>query len=628
MRRTEDVAIGRLAFVLLAVFVLRPVAAHGQEITAEEAQHLASYDRYWELADAPPSAPGDVQIRLSAAIREAEQEFSGRGPALAQYFLRHIQASPGNSAFFFVFRAVGDSATTRVLVQALLDPPRPAGAVLGRDPGEISVAVEAVLLNARVSGDPAVVTALRETLVRARQQPGGERVAGIVVSLLGKCTTPEATMLLQTLASDPDRSIRSAAISALGTTGSPAVAQTLQRGLTGDTDPEARARAAVSLAQSGSPESVAALQASLGREISPQVGDAIVRALTTLRALPQDPRACLEMANRCWDADVAQPLFTCWRAAASRDDLITQATAGGWTVRALALHALVDVPESRVRPIAPLVRLPPAPAPGRAGSRPADMRPIPRPAPVPTPPVFEPALRDRLLRSAVEILSRNTSGLPVPNTLSYLTAQLTRDALWDISGRNMSEALAFADRIVPVSGRYASIGRFGESYDLASKDPSAYARLRRPGQLTAAGLAALMMSPLLAVRRYRKLSAALIVSLGAWAVWSLFQSGVRELPPFPLSFLTVSCLAFLSAGLVAGSLTRLRSRRWLRVAVSPIAAGIGAFVVCGLTRSMGLFPIGSEGWELVFDPVASAVVAAPVALMVSLGLEAWNLSGE
>lgn len=621
MRRAQEGAVRALALVALAGFILRPVGARAQEITAGEAQRVAPYYPYWELADATPSAPADVQVRLNAAIREAEQEFSGRGPALARYFLRHIQASPGNTAFFFLFRAVGDTETARVLIRALLDPPLPEGAALGRDPEEISIGIEAILKNDRVSVDPAVVAALQETLVRARQQPGGGRVAGVVVSLLGTCKTPEAMRLLQTLASDPEASIRSAAVSALGLTGSPSVGQTLERALTGDSDPEARARAAVSLAESGSTESVASLQASLSRETSPQVIDAIVRALATRRALPQDPQACLAMANRCWDSSVAQPLFECWRAAASRDDVINQASSGAWTVRALALNWLVNVPESRIRPIAPLVAVPPPPVAGRAGSRPAAMRPIPRPAPVPSPPVFAPPLRDRLLQSAIEILSQNTSGLPAPNTVSFLTAQLTRDAFWEISGRNMSVALDFADRIVPISGRYASIGRFGESYDLASKDRTSYVRLRRPGQLMAAGLAALAIAALLAATRFRRLAVALVVSVGAWALWSVFQTDVRELPPLPLAFLTVSCLAFLSAGLAAGSLTLVRTRPWPRVVGAPIVAGIGAFVICGVTRSTGLFPIGSEGWELIFDPLASAVLAVPVAFMLSLGLE-------
>lgn len=255
--------------VVLAGLLLQPAVARAQEITAEEAQKVAAYDRYWELADAVPPASPDVQSRLAAAIREAEQEFGGQGPALARHFLRHVQASPGNTAFFFLFRAVGDVETARVLIPALLDPPLIDAQVYGRDAGEIGVGVEALLKNDALSVDPAIVAALQETLLRARQRPGGDRVATIIVSLLGACKAPEATRLLESLASDADASIRFAAVSALGSSPSASAGLVLQRALSGDADPEARARAAGSLAQSGSPEAAASLQASLARETQP-----------------------------------------------------------------------------------------------------------------------------------------------------------------------------------------------------------------------------------------------------------------------------------------------------------------------------------------------------------------------
>jgi len=40
--------------------------------------------------------------------------------------------------------------------------------------------------------------------------------------------------------------------------------------------------------------------------------------------------------------------------------------------------------------------------------------------------------------------------------------------------------------------------------------------------------------------------------------------------------------------------------------------------VCGLTRSNGFFPIGSEGWELIFDPLSSALFALVVAAALVL----------
>jgi hypothetical protein len=202
-----------------------------------------------------------------------------------------------------------------------------------------------------------------------------------------------------------------------------------------------------------------------------------------------------------------------------------------------------------------------------------------------------------------------------------------REAFWEISGRNMAVALAFADRIVPIHGRYTSIGRFGESYDLVSKDRAAYASWRRPQQLLAAGLAALLISPLLALKGLRKIAVAMLASLSMWAVWSAFQTDVRELPPAPLFFLTVSSLAFLSAGLVAGVFALLPVRGWVKVAAAPVIAGVGAFLICGFTRSTSLFPIESGGWELIFDPLGSALLAVPVALVLSLGLVRWKHPG-
>jgi branched-subunit amino acid transport protein len=104
-------------------------------------------------------------------------------------------------------------------------------------------------------------------------------------------------------------------------------------------------------------------------------------------------------------------------------------------------------------------------------------------------------------------------------------------------------------------------------------------------------------------------------------LWSAFQRDVRELPPAPLSFLTVSGLAFMTAGVVAGLLTLLPVRRWVKVIASPVVAGIGAGVICGLTRSAGLFPIGSGGWDLITDPLFSGVLAAPAAFMLAFAVE-------
>jgi hypothetical protein len=611
-----------LVAALFVGVVLRPCLLQGQELSVEEVRRVTPYYRYWELVDVPESVSASVQDRLQTARREAQRDFAGRGQDLAQHFLHHVQASPGNTAFFFLFYAVGDVDTAQLLIQALLSPPLLQGLALGRDPGEMSIAIEAILKNETVRTSPNVVRALEDTVKRARQQLGGARVAAVAISLLGKCRTPEAARLLQQLATDADRAIRAAAVEALGNTVSSGAGQTVQRSLAGDLDPDVRAQAAASLTRSPTPEAVASLQAALIRETDPRVIDETVRSLTNLHALPQDPMACLEVANRVWDASVAQPLFDCWRATANREDLINQATSGGWTVRALALKVLAEIPRSSIQPIVPLVATSPAPTPRSEGdnNRTSIGTSVNPPQITLSTPVFDQPTRDRLLQSCVEILSQNISGLPAPNSLSDTTAQLVREAFWEISGRNMVVALAFADHIVPICGRYASIGRFGESYALASKDGLAYASLRRPRQVLAAGLAALLISPLLLVSRLRKFAVAMVVSLGMWAVWSAFQTDVRELPPVPLFFLTVSCLAFLSAGLVAGALALMPVRGWVKITAGPVIAGFVAFLVCGFTRSASLFPIGSEGWQLIFDPLSSAVLAVPVALTLSLGL--------
>ncbi len=447
---------------LLAGLAFQP-AMIAQELSAAELQRAAPFYRYWGLVDAPDGG------RLDAATREAQQEFAGRGPALARHFLHHVQASPSNTAFFFLFRAAGDVETAQMLMHALMDPPMLQGLVVGRDPGELGIAIEAVLGNEAVRTNPSVVAALDDTIRRARAQPGGGRVAQTAVGLLGKCGTPEAARLLEALASDPDRAIRAAAVEALGHSGSASVGQTLARSLASDSDAEARARAASAMAQSRPADAAASLQAALERETNPQVVDATVAALVRLKALPQNPSACLQAAGRCWDAFVAKPLFDCWSATATRDDLIQQATSGSWMMRALALHSLKD------------------------GS-------------------FEQATRVRLLQSSVEILSRNFSGLPAPNSVSDSIARLTRDAFWDISGRQMPVAIAFADQITPISGHYMSAGRFGESYDLASKDRRGYAAWRRPQQLLSAGLAALLICPLLMARRLQRAAVGLLAS--------------------------------------------------------------------------------------------------------------------
>lgn len=312
----------------------------------------------------------------------------------------------------------------------------------------------------------------------------------------------------------------------------------------------------------------------------------------TLRAQPQDPNACLALANRCWDPAVAQPLFDCWLATASREDLIRQAAAGSWPVRALALRAFTQAPTSPLN----VLRA----SPGSA-------------------PLIEWNISWTLERSILEILQRDVSDLPAATAISPETARLARDALWDLSDRNMTVAFEAADKIKRISGRQMSAGRFGEYYDLAFRDPQAYAARRRAWQLLAAGLLAIILATLRAVKVMRQVATALLASVFIWAAWFGFQTDVRELPPSPLVFLTASFLAFSSAGLVSGVAVRLRRPGWQRAAVAPVAAAGCAFLLCAGTRAAGLFP-ASDGTRLMFEPVGSALLAAAAAPAISLAL--------
>jgi hypothetical protein len=313
----------------------------------------------------------------------------------------------------------------------------------------------------------------------------------------------------------------------------------------------------------------------------------------TLRAQPPDPKACLALANRCWDPAVAEPLFDCWLATASREDLIRQAASASWTVRGLALRALTQAPTSLINTLRT--------SPGSA-------------------PLIEWSVARILENSLAEILALDVSESPAPNTISRETARQARDALWDLSDRNMTVALEAADRIKPISGRHISAGRFGVSYDLASKDPRAYAARRRAWQLLACAMLAIFFAALRVVNALRRVATALLVAVFLWAQWFSFQTDVRELPPPPLMFLTGSFLAFVSAGLASGLTVRLRIPGWQKVAAAPLAAAASAFLLCAATRAAGLFPSGSEGGQLFFEPIGSAVLAAAAALAISRGL--------
>ncbi len=311
-----------------------------------------------------------------------------------------------------------------------------------------------------------------------------------------------------------------------------------------------------------------------------------------LRRQPLDPQACLALANRCWNPSIAQQLFDCWLRSASRDDLIRQATSATWTVRALTLRALTQTPTSPLDAV-------------RSSQGSATL--------------IAWSGSQVLVGSLVAILSQEVSEVPAPNTISPQTARQARDALWDLSDRDMTIALKAADQIVPLSGRRLDAGRFGESYDLASRDAPAYAARRRAWQLLAAGLLAILFGALRAVKAARPMAAALLIAVFMWAAWFSFQTDVRELPPPQLMFLTTSCLAFLSAGLIAGLIGRVRIPGWQRVAAAPAASAACAYLLGAVTRAAGLFP-ASDGGPLIFEPICGAMLAAVAALAISFGL--------
>src|SRR5581483_3663114 len=76
-----------------------------QDLSADELGHVASYESAWALADAPDFAPQDTRDRLARELERARHDFGGRGPALGRAFLGRVQAMPGNTAYFFLFRA-------------------------------------------------------------------------------------------------------------------------------------------------------------------------------------------------------------------------------------------------------------------------------------------------------------------------------------------------------------------------------------------------------------------------------------------------------------------------------------------------------------------------------------------
>jgi hypothetical protein len=113
------------------------------------------------------------------------------------------------------------------------------------------------------------------------------------------------------------------------------------------------------------------------------------------------------------------------------------------------------------------------------------------------------------------------------------------------------------------------------------------------------------------------------VSVVGWAAWTLQSSGVRNLPPPPLWFLSIPAIAFLSAGATAGCAAliargpaRAAAPTAVRGILTMIVSGTVAGIVCFATRNAGLFPGGMAGWELIVDPLAAIFLAIVVAAIL------------
>jgi hypothetical protein len=619
-----------LKTVLFLGAVLLAAAAQAQPLSSAELEMLSRFDREHGFAGMPRQFRESEAPRVERGYAAARAEFAGQGPRIAEHYLRHTGTPPAAGAYFFVLEAVADAETAFALIRGLMEPPPPdtgpefeSGGRRRRLPryeGEIETALEAVLAADAVARDPRVARTLVEAVAAMRAKGMATRA----VALLAKCNSEEAREALRRLAGDRDSAIRAAAVAALGAAGAAPDAALLARALLEDQEPRARSEAAGAIARLQARDALPALRRALAEERNPEVTDAVVQALAALKALPDDPQQCFDAAARSWEAHAAALAFGCWRAQASREALLQAALEAPHAVRALAMTALFERPAAGELP---LVRFPQAavPAPPAPPGARASIARVPQPqAPAPAPPAFDDPTRRRLLESAVQVLSRAARAYPPrPETISPSLAYQMNSLLFDVAGGDMRLALQYADRIATRASRSINDGRLAASDALWRSDARAYETLRRPRQaMLAAALAACALL-LLAFPQARAAGVAAALPLAAWALSTLGIGGVRELPPLALAPLTIVGSASIVAAITAAAAMLLRSRGlapgWtgaLLLGAGAIGvAAVAAFFVCGATRWYDVFPIMSEGWELIFDPIGAALAAVPLAAL-------------
>jgi HEAT repeat protein len=574
--RATAVRTARAALFIAAACCLgRPAFA---QLTPAELGRLGAYGEFWEHADAPlAQLPADRQRGIADAVDRARRDFAGRGRAVAAHFLRHTDYRIRNEAYWFVLGALGDADAAVDLVRALSGPPPVASGVMPRYEGEIGIALENLLASPTVAESPAVTAALVSVIDASTSRTGPPDLA---IALLGRCRTPEARAALTRFASARSPQVRALAAQALGSApvaiagaAAPDTAEALVRMLERDANPEARAQAAASLGRHGGDAARRALTGAADREATPPVVDAIVLALDEMGAPLSDPATCRHVVEHAFEPQTARACFERWRASVTIDAVRQAALEGGPVLRILAIEALIG-PSSKGRLLVP-------------GA---------------TPPDVDAALQPQLLESIRDLLSTTTASAIVP--------WMAQQALWQASGHDTATALAYADGATTLPARYAA------SVELHRRDPTAYAAVRRPGQLVAASSVALTGVLLALVPGLRRAGLLVVMTGLAWALWTWRTTAVRELPPPPLAWLTVPAIALLSAGaslvLVSwiGSVRRVSgARRAILLTAGVVLATLLAFVVTGWSRLSRTFPVVGEGLESIVEPIAAAVLA-------------------